>query len=123
MSDARDDGTGAADAGGGAAPGGVRITSEFACVVVDTAEGPVEIRRIQDLDHRIGGDWARTSRPAPPAVIQPLIPCPGVVPIGELELLDMLQRPDVVVVDSRKSDQYAQGTNFRRYEHSLHRCG
>lgn len=110
MSEARRPVTIAAETGGGAAPAEVRITSELASVVVDTAEGPVEIRRVQDPDHRIGGDWAKTSRPAPPAVIQPLIPAAGVVPIGELELIEMLQRPDVRVIDSRKSDQYAHGT-------------
>jgi rhodanese-related sulfurtransferase len=88
----------------------VRITAERAAVLVDTADGAVEIRRIQDPNHRIEGEWARTSRPAPPAVIQPLVPVAGVVPLGELELIDMLERPDAIVIDSRKSEQYPHGT-------------
>lgn len=55
-------------------------------------------------------EWARTSRPAPPAELQPLVPVAGVVPLGELELIEALQSPDVVVVDSRKSEQYAKYT-------------
>ena len=88
----------------------VRITAERAAVLVDTADGAVEIRRIQDPNHRIEGEWARTSRPAPPAVIQPLVPVAGVVPLGELELIDMLEQPDAIVIDSRKSEQYPHGT-------------
>lgn len=88
----------------------VRIAAGIMSVMVETPEGPVEIARIQDTEHRIEGEWAKTSRPAPPAVLQPLVPVTGVRPLGELELIDMLLRPDVIVVDSRKPDQYARGT-------------
>lgn len=43
----------------------VGITSEMQSVTVETADGPVEIRRISDQDHEITGDYAKTSRACP----------------------------------------------------------
>jgi rhodanese-related sulfurtransferase len=79
-------------------------------VTVQTRNGPVEIGRIQDTTHEIGGDWARTSRPCPDFCIQPVTPTEGVATIGELELIEMLKSPDDVVVDSRTSDWFQGGT-------------
>lgn len=72
--------------------------------------GPVEIRRIQDTDNKIDGEWARTSRPCPNFCIQPNTPAEGVTTIGELELIEMLQDLDAVVVDSRTRDWFEGGT-------------
>jgi rhodanese-related sulfurtransferase len=88
----------------------VKISPEIGSVTVETKSGPVEIRRVQDPDHVLSGDWARTSRPCPEFCIQPHSPAPGVHTIGELELLDMLANPEVTVVDSRTPDWYAGGT-------------
>ena len=41
----------------------VGIAKDMPSVTVDTRNGPVEIRRIQDTEHKIDGEWARTSRP------------------------------------------------------------
>lgn len=79
----------------------VAITNGMSAVTVETADGPVEITRNQDTDNRISDDWARTSRPCPDFCIQPMVPAPGVTPIGELELMEFLNDPDVVVVDGR----------------------
>ena len=68
------------------------------------------IERIQDNAHEITGEWARTSRPCPPFCIQPMQPAEGVMTIGELELLDLLQDPESIVVDSRTPDWFAGGT-------------
>ncbi len=88
----------------------VNITPELESVTVETRSGPVEIRRVQDPENTLEGDWARTSRPCPEFCIQPNQPAPGVTTIGELELLDLLQDPEVIVVDSRTPDWYAGGT-------------
>ncbi|WP_371054971.1 rhodanese-like domain-containing protein [Rhodosalinus sp. K401] len=88
----------------------VNITPEMWSVTVETRSGPVEIRRAQDPQNKLEGDWARTSRPCPEFCIQPNQPAPGVTTIGELELLDLLQDPEVIVVDSRTPDWYAGGT-------------
>ncbi len=88
----------------------VGITKEMPSATVQTANGPVEIARIQDTDNRIEGEWAVTSRPCPNFCIQPITPADGVTTIGELELIEMLQDPDAVVVDSRTRDWFEGGT-------------
>lgn len=88
----------------------VNIRPEIPEVTVDTPDGPVTISRIQDNDHEVTGEWARTSRPCPPFCIQPFTPAPGVTTIGELELLEMLEDPETIVVDSRTRDWFAGGS-------------
>lgn len=88
----------------------VCIASDVTALEVRSPDGPLKISRIADPEHRLSMEWSRTSRPAPPAVLQPLVPVPGVVPLGELELIDALQSEDVVVADGRKPDQYAKYT-------------
>lgn len=88
----------------------VNIRPDVASVTVQTEAGPVEISRVQDNAHQITGEFALTSRACPPFCIQPMSPAEGVTTIGELELLDMLADPDVMVVDSRTPDWVAKGT-------------
>lgn len=88
----------------------VGITSDMPSVTVQTANGPVEIARIQDTTHEVSGEWALTSRPCPNFCIQPHSPAEGVTTIGELELIEMLQDSDAVVVDSRTPDWFAGGS-------------
>jgi len=88
----------------------VNISPGVMSVQVETNAGPVEISRVQDNDNRIEGDWARTSRPCPNFCVQPMIPAAGVTPIGEQEVIAMLQDPAAVVVDSRVAKWYFNGT-------------
>lgn len=88
----------------------VGITKSMPNVTINTENGPVVIDRIQDPSHTVTGEWALTSRPCPDFCIQPMTPEPGVSTIGELELLDMLQDPEAVVVDSRTPDWFQGGT-------------
>jgi len=88
----------------------VNIRPDVASVTVETSTGPVEIGRIQENDNRLEGDWALTSRPCPAFCIQPARPAEGVTVVGELEILDMLQDPDAIVVDSRMAKWYDSGT-------------
>lgn len=88
----------------------VGITRDVMSVTIETASGPREITRIQDNDHVIEDEWGRTSRPCPNFCIQPMIPAPGVTPIGELELMAALQDPDVTVIDSRTPNWFEAGT-------------
>lgn len=87
----------------------VAITSEIGSVTVQTEQGTVEISRNQDVENRISGEWARTSRACPSFCVQPIIPAPGVTPIGELELLEFLNDSDVVVIDGRVPRDFAGG--------------
>lgn len=88
----------------------VNIRPDLPHVTVETAAGPYQIARNPDLDATLTGDWARISRPCPPFCIQPMIPAEGVTPIGELEVLEMLEHPDAIVVDSRTDKWYSEGT-------------
>ncbi|WP_347310901.1 rhodanese-like domain-containing protein [Defluviimonas sp. SAOS-178_SWC] len=87
----------------------VGIAPDRPVVTIQTPDGPVEIRRDQNPDAFLQGDWARTSRDCPPFCIQPMVPAEGVTPIGELELLDLLEG-GAVVIDSRTQDWFKGGT-------------
>ncbi|KGB81889.1 MAG: rhodanese-like domain-containing protein [Pseudomonadota bacterium] len=88
----------------------VMIGRDLPQVVVQTPDGPVTIMREQDSANEVTGEWARTSRDCPPFCIQPMTPAEGVTTIGELELLEMLQDPEALVIDSRTRDWYLRGT-------------
>lgn len=88
----------------------VGIAKDMPTATIETESGPVEIGRIQDTENEVTGEWARTSRPCPNFCIQPMTPADGVTTIGELELIEFLQDPDSVVIDSRTSDWFAGGT-------------
>ncbi|MEX0970521.1 MAG: rhodanese-like domain-containing protein [Paracoccaceae bacterium] len=88
----------------------VGITADMPSVIVQTANGPVEISRIQDTANEVDGEWALTSRACPAFCIQPNTPAEGVTTIAELELIEMLQDPQAVVVDSRTPDWFSDGT-------------
>lgn len=87
----------------------VSITKSMRSVSVQTPQGEVKISRIQDIENKISGDWALTSRECPNFCVQPIIPAPGVTPIGELELLEFLNDPEVVVIDGRVPRDFAGG--------------
>lgn len=88
----------------------VNILRDAATITVPTADGPMDIARIQDNTNEITGEWARTSRACPPFCIQPMIPAADVTTIGELEVFAMLQDPDAVVVDSRTTKWFDGGS-------------
>lgn len=88
----------------------VRITSDLLEVIVETADGPVAIRRDPNPEATIDPDFARTSRACPPFCIQPISPAPGVTTVGELELLDFVASKRGVLVDGRTDDWYLRGT-------------
>lgn len=88
----------------------VGITRDMPEAVINTPEGNLTIRRIQDTMHELDGEWARTSRPCPAFCIQPMAPADGVTTIAELELIALLQDPDAVVIDSRTASWFQTGS-------------
>lgn len=68
----------------------LKITAEATKLVIDTADGPVEILRKKNDMQLITG------------VLQPMVPVPGVTPVGELEVLAALADPEFIVVDMRE---------------------
>ena len=88
----------------------VNIRPDLYSVEVQSDEGPFSIEREQDPMNEIFGDWALTSRLCPPFCIQPMQVAEGVTTIGELELLELLQDPKTLVVDSRTFRWFQGGT-------------
>ena len=105
----------------------VGITKGLMNVTVQTADGVVDITRNQDPNARLQEPWTQTSRPCPNFCIQPMIPAPGVAPVGELEVLEFLQREDAVLVDGRLRTDYEkatiQGAIAIPYTQAEDRCG
>lgn len=67
-------------------------------VVVKTAKGPVEITRVMTAAAKNGG------------TLQPLVPVPGVHPVGEIEILEALSDRNALVVDMRDTNDRVKGT-------------
>ena len=75
----------------------------------------VKISRNQNNRNTVNASFAKTSRPCPPFCIQPSALAPGVETIGELEVIDYLQKMadgdnTILVVDSRTPDWVKKGT-------------
>ncbi|MGK2953386.1 MAG: rhodanese-like domain-containing protein [Thiobacillus sp.] len=85
----------------------VHITSDLPRVTVIHQGNPVVVERNPDTENMIEPDFALTSRPCPPFCIQPMTLAPGVETLGELELIDYLEKigkgASVLVIDSRDS--------------------
>jgi rhodanese-related sulfurtransferase len=111
--------SGCASNGGNAAastkPLEVAITAGLPSVDVMHNGQKVTIQRNQDQKNTINPDFAKTSRKCPPFCIQPGMLAPGVKTIGELEMLQYLQKmgagdKTVMVIDSRTPDWVEKGT-------------
>ena len=75
----------------------------------------VKITRNQNNKNTVNPAFAKTSRPCPPFCIQPSTLAPGVETIGEVEMIDYLQKmaagdKTILVVDSRTPDWVKKGT-------------
>lgn len=93
----------------------VNITPEIAQITVDHADSSLHIQRNQDPSGQITPNFQRTSRKCPPFCIQPMHLPNGVETIGELEMLDYLERvgegdDTVLVIDSRAPHWLRRGT-------------
>jgi rhodanese-related sulfurtransferase len=92
-----------------------KITPALTSVEVMHNGEMVAISRSADKGAVIPKVYTTTDRECPPFCIQPISISPGVDTIGELEVLDYLQRiangdPTVLVVDSRTPDWRVRGT-------------
>ena len=92
----------------------VGITQDIMSVEVQHRGIAVDIVRNQDNAARVKDDYAKTSRPCPPFCIQPMKFAPGIETLGELEVIDYVQRQqageNILVVDSRTPDWVKRGT-------------
>lgn len=76
----------------------LNITPDTASISFDSHEGPITLRRFANDIMLVRG------------VIRPMVPTPGVTPVGELEVIAALQDPAYVVVDSRSVETQYGGT-------------
>ncbi len=93
----------------------IGITPDLHSIEVTHHGKTVLIERNQNPQNTINPAYAKTSRACPPFCIQPVTIAPGVETIGELEVLDYLQRihrgdPSILVIDSRTPDWLEHGT-------------
>lgn len=94
--------------------GEVNITEDLPHVDISYGGKTVRIERIQDTDHILDNSFAKTSRKCPPFCIHSMSAAPGVVTVGELELLDFLltevRDGQGLVVDARTPAWHKKGT-------------
>jgi rhodanese-related sulfurtransferase len=107
--------TGGNTAAASAKPLEVGIAADIQSVDVMHGGQKVTIQRNQNTNNNINPAFAKTSRKCPPFCIQPGELAPGVKTIGELEMLQYLQRVSagdktVMVIDSRTPDWVEKGT-------------
>jgi rhodanese-related sulfurtransferase len=76
----------------------LKITRDKTKLIIETVDGPVEIVRKQNDMQLITG------------VLQPMVPVPGVMPVGELEVLASLADPEFLVVDMREPESRLKAT-------------
>ncbi len=93
----------------------VGIAADIPSVDVMHGGQKVTIQRNQNTDNNIDPAFTKTSRKCPPFCIQPGVAAVGVKTIGELEMLQYLQKvsagdKSIMVVDSRTPDWVAKGT-------------
>ena len=89
--------------------GNVGITKNIMSVTVQTKNGPVEIKRDQNNNATINPAFAKTSRKCPPFCVQPMIAAPGVKTVGELEVVQYLQKGGLII-DARTVEWHVKGT-------------
>jgi rhodanese-related sulfurtransferase len=104
--------TAQAEGAGGKAVG---ITPDLMSITVKHGDADVEIKRDQDTSATVVADFAKTSRPCPPFCIQPIKLADGVETLGEVEVIDYLDKMNkgdasILVVDSRTPDWVEKGT-------------
>ena len=70
----------------------VGITKDLPFVNVLHQGKTVQIKRIQDTNNRLVDDFAKTSRACPPFCIHPMSAAKGVETVGELELINFVNK-------------------------------
>lgn len=92
----------------------VKITQDLESVPVHHGKDFVKIQRIQDQSNVLTGGFTKTSRKCPPFCIQPLHVAPGVTTVGELELLEFIDKKleigKAVLIDARTPSWFEKGT-------------
>lgn len=92
----------------------VNLTAEKASIRVAHHGRMVTVQRNQDPAHTVDQVWAKTSRNCPPFCLQPRTPVPGVVNVGEVEVLRFMEKQvnkgTGILIDARLPDWHKRGT-------------
>ncbi|MDM8545344.1 rhodanese-like domain-containing protein [Candidatus Venteria ishoeyi] len=93
----------------------VKITKDLGSVTVKHEGKDVVIMRNQEKDHKINPLFTKTSRHCPPFCVAPMSLHADVETIGELDVLDYLNKASngdksILVVDSRTPEWLMRGT-------------
>jgi rhodanese-related sulfurtransferase len=93
----------------------VKITPKLASIDVMHNGKKVTIMRDQNQKATVNKDFAKTSRKCPPFCINPMQLAPGVETLGEVEVLEYLDKmtkgdKSIMVIDSRTPSWVAKGT-------------
>lgn len=92
----------------------VRLTEDRPRAEFKIGQRPHVIERIQDKDNVITGTFAKTSRACPPFCIHPMKAAEGVETVGELEIIEFLEKKvaagNGLLVDARIPEWYEKGS-------------
>ena len=94
----------------------VKINKKIAAVTVNHKGKSVTIKRDQNQKATVIAAFAKTSRKCPPFCIQPSTLAPGVETVGEVEVINYLDRihnkgdKSILVIDSRTPNWVKKGT-------------
>lgn len=92
----------------------VKITPDIAYLMVYHKGKAVRVHRIQDVKHRLTGEYDKITRMCPGQCIQPISIDKGVKTLGEVEVVDFLKnrvnQNKGLIVDVRPQDFYMRET-------------
>lgn len=92
----------------------VSITANMPTVDVIHRGIPITIKRVQNTSNKLVDDFSKTSRPCPPFCINPMSAAEGVITVGELDIINFLNKDvangDGLLVDARMPNFYNSET-------------
>jgi rhodanese-related sulfurtransferase len=92
----------------------VRITPDTSSYTIELNGQTITIGRVQDAGNTIAPEFQKTSRPCPPFCIHPMSAGDGVQTVGELEVIDFLEKKVAagsgLLIDSRVPEWFVKGT-------------
>ena len=91
---------------GGNAKIPVKIQENTSYFYINQSGQKIRVERIQDVANRLTDDFTKTSRTCPPYCIQPIQAAKGVRTIGELELIEAIKDPKMLLIDARPREWF-----------------
>lgn len=90
----------------------VKITEEISDILVYHKGKATRIHRIQDVNHRLTGSYAKLLHPCPGMCIQPVKIDSAIETVGEIEVIDFIKnrvnKKRGVIIDARSYEAYTE---------------